>query len=633
LNSTRVDFFERQRTARGTSTWLVVLFALAVLGTVVVVDAIAALAMRGWPRDIVIIVLAGLSAAALLLIIGGTIGKTCALRRGGAAVAESVGAVRVDPTTTDPALRRLVNVVEEMSIASGLPMPRLYVLPAEQGINAFAAGYTAADAVITVTDGALHRLSRDELQGVIGHEFSHVLNGDMRLGIRLIGLLHGIMLLGLVGSRIMAFGGWRSDGDFDRKKVNPLAVVGVAAMVAGAVGQFFAGLIKAAVSRQREWLADASAVQFTRQPAGLAGALKKIAGLPAGSALTDVRSAKEVSHLLFGEGRRVSRFFATHPPIHERIAALDPTFREADLEELRRRWREQPPPGLPEDVTRGLAPAGGAPVAVTPAHVSARAGTLTQVDLDHGAALGAQIPPHVHRLAEQPSTAASVVLAMLVSGEAALRATQLAAVRERLGADAARSVEALVADVATLPPELRLPLAGLAAPQLTGRPHAEQQALSATLDDLALADGGVSMFEYCLTRTVQTTIRDAADPARRSRPGSVTVRRATDEIVTVLTALARSGNPDQVAARQAFATAFTQLHTGVPAPSMDPDPTWERLDRCWPALDGLARLEKRLLVEAMVAAVLDDGKLIGQEAELLRAACALVHVPLPALIA
>jgi Zn-dependent protease with chaperone function len=632
LNSTRVDFFERQRSARGTSTWLVVLFALAVLGTVAVVDAIAVLAMRGWPRDIVIIVLAVLSAAALLLIFGGTIGKTFALRRGGAAVAESVGAVRVDPTTTDPALRRLVNVVEEMSIASGLPMPRLYVLPAEQGINAFAAGYTAADAAITVTDGALHRLTRDELQGVVGHEFSHVLNGDMRLGIRLIGLLHGIMLLGLVGSRIMAFSGWRSDGDFDRKKVNPLAAVGFAAMVAGAVGQFFAGLIKAAVSRQREWLADASAVQFTRQPAGLAGALKKIAGLPVGSALADVRSAMEVSHLLFGEGRRVSRFFATHPPTHERIAALDPTFREADVEALRERWREEPPQGLPEEATSSLA-ADDALVAVTPEQVSARAGTLTGADLAQSAALGSRIPPHVHQLAEQPSTTASVVLAMLVSGEPALRATQLTAVRERLGADAAKSVEALVAEVAALPPGLRLPLAGIAAPQLTGRPHAEQQALSAALDDLALADGGVSMFEYCLTRTVQTTMRDAADPARRSRPGSVTVRRATDEIVTVLTALARSGNPDQAAARQAFATAFTQLRTGAPAPGMDPDPTWERLDRCWPALDGLARLEKRLLVEAMVAAVLDDGKLTSQEAELLRAACALVHVPLPALIA
>ena len=401
-------------------------------------------------------------------------------------------------------------------------------------------------------------------------------------------------------------------------------------MVAGSVGHFFAGLIKAAVSRQREWLADASAVQFTRQPTGLAGALKKIAGVPAGSTLADRRSAKEVSHMLFGEGRRFSRLFATHPPLHERITALDPTFREADVEMLAERRHVEPPDGLAEDVTRGLAPA---PVAVTPAQVSARAGTLTPADLGHGAALGAQVPPHIHQLAGQPSTAASVVLAMLVSGDPGLRATQLAAVQERLGIDAARSVDALVVEVAALPAYLRLPVVGIASPQVTGGTDHEQQALMAALDDLALADGDVSLFEYCLTRTVRATVLDAADPARRSRPGSVKVRQATGEIVTVLTALARSGNPDPVAARQAFAAAFTHLQTGAPVPEMRAADTWRQLDACWPALDGLARLEKRLLVEAMVFAVLDDGKLSTQEAELLRAACALVHVPLPALIA
>lgn len=332
-------------------------------------------------------------------------------------------------------------------------------------------------------------------------------------------------------------------------------------------------------------------------------------------------------------GRRFSRLFATHPPLHERIAALDPTFREADLEELRERWRDEPPQGPAEEVTRGLAPAAGAPVAVTPAQVSARAGTLTPADLDHGTALHAQVPHHIHQLATQPSTAASVVLAMLVSGEPGLRATQLAAVQERLGISTARSVDGLVAEVAALPQHLRLPVVGIASPQLTGRPDHQQQAMLAALDDLALADGAVSLFEYCLTRTVQATLQDAADPAQRSRPGSITVRQATDEIGTVLTALAWSGNPDPVASQQAFAAAFTHLQTGTSVPEMPAGGTWRQLDECWPALDGLARLEKRLLVEAMVFAVLDDGKLTTQEAELLRAACALVHVPLPALIA
>jgi hypothetical protein len=180
---------------------------------------------------------------------------------------------------------------------------------------------------------------------------------------------------------------------------------------------------------------------------------------------------------------------------------------------------------------------------------------------------------------------------------------------------------------------LRLPVVGIASPQLTGRPDHEQQALVAALDDLALADGAVSLFEYCLTRTVRVTLQDAADPASRSRPGSTAVRQATDEIVAVLTALALSGNADRVAAERAFAAAFAHLRSGAPVPEMPASPAWRRLDACWPVLDGLARLEKRLLVEAMVVAVLDDGKLTSSEAELLRAACALVHVPLPALIA
>ncbi len=622
-----MDFFARQRAARGTSVRLVVLFVVAVLASVAVIDVIAVLALQG--RGDVVPVLVVVSAATLLVIACGMIGKTFSLRKGGPAVAAAVGAVPVDPTTTDPALRRFVNVTEEMSIASGVPMPRLFVLPLEQGINAFAAGFTPADAAITVTEGALSRLTRGELQGVIAHEFSHVLNGDMRLSIRLIGLLHGIMLLGLVGSRLLAISGRGAD----RKGMPPLVAIALAATVVGFVGEFFAGLIKAAVCRQREWLADASAVQFTRQPAGLAGALKKIAGTPDGSRLADERGAKVVSHMLFGEGRHSSRLFATHPPIHERIAALDPTFREGDVEALRDRWRHEPPHGLAAEGTFGVAPAIGAPVAVTPQQVSARAGTLGPDDIEHGAALRAQVPPHIHQLAAQPSTAASVVLAMLVSAEPDVRAAQLAAVRERLGSAEAGSVDALAAEVAAVGRHLRLPLVGIASPQLSGRPGHEQQALLAALDDLALTDAAVSLFEYCLTRTVHVTLQDAADPATRSRPGSTTVRQAKDEIATVLAALARSGNPDPAAARQAFEAACAHLRIGGPAPDMPAVGTWQQLDPCWAALDGLARLEKRLLVEAMVAAVLDDGKLTGDEAELLRAACALVHVPLPALVA
>ena len=202
-----MDFFEQQRRHRGTTLKLVVLFVFAVIAMIVVIDAIVAAVLHAQPTGTLVGWLVTVTAITIVIIGGGMITKTIALRSGGSAVALSVGAVPVDPSTTDPVLRRYVNVVQEMSIASGVPMPRLFVLEQEPGINAFAAGYTTADAAITATGGALHSLNRDELQGVIGHEFSHVLNGDMRLNIRLIGLLNGILLLGLVGLRILAFGG------------------------------------------------------------------------------------------------------------------------------------------------------------------------------------------------------------------------------------------------------------------------------------------------------------------------------------------------------------------------------------------------------------------------------------------
>ena len=238
-----------------------------------------------------------------------------------------MGGVPIASDTTDFNLRRLRNVVEEIAIASGVPVPKIYVLEHEAAINAFAAGYSPSDAVIAVTRGALDRLNRDELQGVIAHEFSHVLNGDMRLNIRLMGVLFGILMIGLIGRKILEHGrfGGRNKG------AGAILVAALVAMIVGYVGLFFGRMIKAGVSRQRERLADASAVQFTRQTTGLAGALKKIGGLDEGSRLNERSNAEEVSHMLFGDGVGFRGLFATHPPLVERIQELEPQFtRSAD---------------------------------------------------------------------------------------------------------------------------------------------------------------------------------------------------------------------------------------------------------------------------------------------------------------
>lgn len=532
-----------------------------------------------------------------------------------------------------------------------MPAPRLFVLAGEPGINAFAAGFTPADAAITVTSGALAQLNRDELQGVIAHEFSHILNGDMRLNIRLIGLLNGILLIGLTGMRVLQFGGGRGSSS---KNGAPIWMVALAMMVLGFIGVFFANIIKAAVSRQREWLADASAVQFTRQTAGLVGALKKIAGVASGSALRDARSATEVSHMLFGEGRRSFRaWYATHPPLADRIKALDPSFDPREIADLKQRYGQRSPDGLAEDAMAGFAPvgraagvrAGAEPAAapagplgagrrgISPEQVADRAGTLTRADLLRGAALHATLPPEARRLATQPSTAPAAIIALLLARPGdPLHARQLASVAQRLGHPEAQAAAALVDTMTALPAELRLPLVDLAIPQLAARPPAFREALMGVLNELAVADGSVSMFEYCVTRLVWSYLQDAANPHRRSKVGNGSLDQVRPTVTTLLATLAVAGAGDQETVRRAYDSALHRLYPDAAA-SPPRQVTWQQaLDQGWEGLDGLAPKAKQALVEAMAVAVTADGTVTTAEAEMLRAACALMHVPLPALL-
>jgi Zn-dependent protease with chaperone function len=648
-----MNFFEHQRAARGTTLKLVFLFAVAVVALVAAIDVAAVLAMtylssnpQAIDASAIVAVVVVVTAITLTLIAGGMLFKTISLRQGGAAVAASVGAVPVDPTTTDPQLRRLVNIVEEMSLASGVPAPRLFVMPREPGINAFAAGFTPADAAIAVTGGALAQLNRDELQGVIGHEFSHILNGDMRLNIRLIGLLSGILLIGMIGLRTLQFGGRGSDS----KGALPFVAFAFALMVLGYIGVFFANVIKAAVSRQREWLADASAVQFTRQTDGLEGALKKIGGIPTGSRLRDSRSATEVSHMLFGEGvrRSFTSLFATHPQLTDRIKALNPSFDPAEIADLQQRYARQPPDGLSEDVAAGFAPAGtglgraqpapvqspGSAQHTSPEIVVSRAGTFTPADLKYGAALHARLPDDIRLLATQPTTAPAAVIALLLAppGEG-VHARQLAAVVEHLGPTQAREAAALAGQMAVLPQELRLPVVALALPQIATHCRAEQDGIVAVLNALAVADEKVTMFEYCLTRLVWSYLLDAGDPSRRSRVGSGSLNGVRPVVTTLLATLAVAGGADQDASARALDLALHRLY-GDTARAQNPRRlSWQQtLDEGWAALDALDPKAKQALVEAMVEAVLHDGMVTTSEAEMLRAACGLMHVPLPALL-
>src|SRR3954451_19391576 len=349
------DFFQRQSDARRNTKWLVVMFTLAVIGivgTTMFATALATGAMQErqtfpgdrfgrnpFPWEPTIIS----GVAALGLIAGGSLFKIAQLSGGGTVVAERLGGRRVYPNTVDPTERRLLNVVEEMALASGVPVPAVFMLSEEMGINAFAAGHTPSDCVIGVTRGCAQQLTRDQLQGVVAHEFSHILNGDMRLDLRLMGVLYGILLMGLTGRELLRWAAYGGAGRGSNSRRDNgglyLLAIGLTFMIVGFLGMLFGNLIKAAVSRQREFLADASAVQFTRNPEGIAGALKRIGAAVFGSKLIGPRAA-EASHMYFAEG--VASLFATHPPLNIRIRAIDPD------------WDGKFPPPLPSDAVVSL---------------------------------------------------------------------------------------------------------------------------------------------------------------------------------------------------------------------------------------------------------------------------------------
>ena len=570
----------------------------------------------------------------MLAIIGcASLFRTASLRTGGAAVAHGFGATPVPEDTTDFNLRRLRNVIEEIAIASGVPVPQIFVLDDESSINAFAAGYSPSDAAITVTRGALNRLNRDELQGVIAHEFSHVLNGDMRLNIRLIGLLFGILVLAIIGRKILQHGRYSRSRDS-----GPLLGVALGLLIIGYAGLFFGRLIKAGLSRQRETLADASAVQFTRQTRGIAGALKKLAGLPEGSRLGN-SDAEEVSHMLFGEGLKLSSMMATHPPLLERIQALEPGFKSEKLKELHELWSRQPPVGMDEDLAMGFdastpsaLPGENRQITISPPGVIAQVGAPEADDYRRAGSINDNIPEVLQRAARHQADVVPMLYGLLHAPPGSVRDAQQLELRARADVRTAEQSLDYADRMADLNPLLRLPLASLAFPLLRRRPRAELRAIMDTIYALVHADGEVSLFEYCLGRLLRTQVAESLDPSRSWVPGNRRLTSAKAAAVTLLTVVAHAGHESAAEALRAYQAGLGRVFPRLSAPYAPPKDMLAALDDIWPKLDGLEPLGKELLLEGLVAAVSHDGQVTVAESELLRTVCASLHCPLPPML-
>lgn len=663
------NFFEQQAVAKKSTTWLLVMFCLATLAIVVTVTVVVAVAVSttsvavdgsGQPlygeaqSPWTIAALAGVGT--LLLILGGSFFKIVALRAGGgASVAESLGGVRLYPNTANASERRLLNVVEEMSIASGVPVPPVYFLKDEAGINAFAAGYSPSDAVLGITRGAVEQLTREELQGVLAHEFSHILNGDMRIGIRVMGVLYGILLMGFVGQlifRTVAYSGRsRSNGKGGNNGVMVILLIGVALIVLGFVGTFLGNLIKAAISRQRERLADASGVQFTRNPAGLAGALKRIGAAQAGSQLK-APNAAQASHILFAEGvwKNMSGLWSSHPPLAERIRALDPTWDgkypapnssagviASEISSLgssqgSSKGFSQGSPlaaGFAALASPGSAPS-GIPLPVVD-HAIEHVGKPTQGHVDYASGLWPLLPDAVVSAVREPYAARGVVLALLLHQDTAIRAQQLQSLSSTLALDVVRLVEQLAPAIDALDARVRLPLVDLALPALAAMSAAQYRQFIQAFRGLAAADGQLDLFEWVLSQIVIRHLQPHFEKSRPAAAGRLSLDRLSAPCSVILSAIAYAGNSDKKA-QHAFATAASQL----PKVKLNLVPREAAgLPQLRQALNAIAQATspaQGALVDACAASISADGQATIEEAELLRGVSDLLGCPMPPLL-
>lgn len=605
------NFFAQQDLARRNTRVLVVLFSLAVLLLLLLTNVVALISLGfidpsaintpqyrqhlpwhviGWVSAVV---LAAVGIAVLL--------KWQQLKAGGKVVAESLGGVRLSPDSKDPLQRRLLNVVEEMALAANTPVPAVYLLP-EQGINAFAAGYSPADAVIGVTQGCLAQLNRDELQGVIAHEFSHILNGDMRMNIRLIAILNGILFLGHIGYYMLRAGGrssairaGSSRSGNSKNNGGGLLLLALGLVVIGYLGSFFGNLIKAAVSRQREFLADASAVQFTRNPRGIAGALKAIGSHSSHSKIANA-NADENSHLFFGEAiSRWASIFATHPPLATRIKRLEP------------HWNGKFP------TPRSAQTAAEPQTAAAPANPG-NAERLQQA-----------LPLLLLHSSRQTQPATALVCCLLLQQDDSVRSKQLHLIKQMGSAALLEQVDQLCDAVAGLNEVQQVQLLQRLVPALKGLSEAGFVRFNQLLQALLASVTTASLTPWLISQFVEHNVAVQYDQTQIVRKTSAKPLAQLQAQVLPLLALISNAAGNEAQQQQAWQAALSRL--ALAADTAKPAADLAALSRHLPLLLAASPLVKQQLWQAIEACVRADQLIVQQEKALLLALALLLEIP------
>ncbi|MCP5536555.1 MAG: M48 family metallopeptidase [Akkermansiaceae bacterium] len=634
-----MNFYQAQDDARKRTKWLVVYFILAVTGVILSVYGIVYLVMlytggavSPWMPGVFAVTAIGTAG-----IMGtGSLFKTMQLNGGGSVVARDMGARQIDPHTRDTDERRLVNVVEEMAIASGLPVPEIWIMDEELGINAFAAGTEPGNAVVAVTRGCLQRLSRSELQGVVAHEFSHILNGDMRLNMRLMGLLFGILMISMIGRilfeslRFMRVRSSSNDKGGGAGIVIAIVLAGVGLMIVGSVGVFFGRLIQAAISRQREFLADASAVQFTRDPDGIAGALMKIGGQQYGSKINSPKAA-EASHLLFADGGMFSYGLATHPPLDVRIKALQkswdgefvatelPDVAEGRGSQSRRRdsrlsgfsgGQDTSAPSPPPIPTGGIDQLG------EPSEIDANLGRLLRKGLQR---------EWIHACHDREE-AQALIFGLLLAEDNELREGEILFVKKGAGDDAGELALHWNHELASLHSSEKIALVDLSIPTLRRLSLPEYDRFVEITQWLIASDGQVDLFEFMLQHIVQ---RHLDSHFRRHAFPNIKFRRIDDlqnEANVLVTTMAAVGGEDQM--QSAYLTAMAE--SGWPIEMAPPSECGlKNIESALQKFNHATPLVKKQLLRMLGLAVMQDGMVQSREAELLRATADAIGCSVP----
>ena len=642
-----MNFFQSQDNARRRTGWLAYLFGLALLClialTMLLVMAVIHFGSHGdsglqnnfwsafsWGT------LANIAIGITTVVTLASFYKMQQLRTGGAAVAALLGGKLLDRASTQTDERKILNVVEEMAIASGVPVPSVYLLE-EASINAFAAGHNNRDVAIGITRGAIELLSRDELQGVIAHEFSHIFNGDMKINLQLIGWLHGILFIGLIGRFLLESNNNRSYSSRDSRAIGLFMMLGLGLMIIGYSGTFFGKLIKAAISRQREFLADASAVQYTRNPEGIAGALKKIGGCPLGSDITHPNAA-QISHLFFGEGLH-SRFslFSTHPSLEERIHAIQP------------RWNgdfifvdtstvvvdKQPINPASVNIINGeiqyTPPANNAAGFIAAAGVAAALdaiGSPTIEHIDEAKHTLNNLPNNLQQLARESWGASAIVHCLLAAHQPENCAEQLLLLQKTTTGSVSSLCEKIIDEVTQLPTALRLPLIDLCVPSLKQFSTVQRNQFFQTVMAQIRSDQKVSLFEWALYRLLRHHL-----DGKNSAGSPLSLAAAEKSCATVLSALALATHSEPTAAQKYFEDGLKILgltNSQFDAHVLD---NMTSLDQAVRGLNRLQALSKPRLLKACCAAITVNSHYTAESVELLRAIADTIDTPIPPVLA